>query len=66
MRILKTDPVSDRGQRMVAKGNVSLLRLFEFNSRNRITQSLYNKYVKRIDRASGKITVNIPGFIPKK
>lgn len=64
-RVLKTDPVSDRGQRSVAKGDLAMLKGFNFNSRNGLAQTLFTRHTIQIDRASGKVTVSIPEFVPR-
>jgi hypothetical protein len=65
MRILKTDPVSDRGQRSVAKGDLAMLKGFNFNNRNGLAETLFARQSIQIDRASGKVTVTIPEFVPR-
>ena len=64
-RVLKTDPASDRGQRSVAKGDLGILRGFNFNSRNGLAETLFTRHTIQIDRASGKVTVSIPEFVPR-
>ena len=62
--VLVTDPVSDRGQRNVMKGDVSLLNEFTFNSTAILSVIFKMDITTGIDRASGKLTVDIPAFIP--
>lgn len=64
-RVLASDPASDRGQRNVAKGDLAMLKGFNFNSRNGLTETLFARHTIRIDRASGKVTVNFPEFVPR-
>lgn len=62
--VLVTDPVSERGQRNVMKGDLSLLKEFAFNSMA-ILSAIFKMGINTgIDRAAGKLTVNIPAFIP--
>jgi hypothetical protein len=64
-RVLTTDPASDRGQRSVAKGDLDILKGFNFNSRNGLNETLFARQSIQIDRASGKVTVSIPQFVPR-
>jgi len=62
--VLVTDPVSERGQRNVMKGDLSLLKEFSFNN-TAILSAIFKADISTgIDRAAGKLTVNIPAFIP--
>lgn len=64
-RVLTSDPASDRGQRSVAKGDLDILRGFNFNSRNGLLETLFVRETIQIDRASGKVTVSFPEFVPR-
>lgn len=64
MRILQTDPVSDRGERKVSKGDPSIWKDFNFNDARPLYKTLYSKRTIHIDRATGVVTVNMPPFIP--
>jgi hypothetical protein len=65
MRILHTDPASDRGRRSVGKGDITMLKGFNFNGRNGLDQTLFTRHELQIDRATGKVTVTIPEFVPR-
>lgn len=64
MKIVKSDPVSDRGQRQLILGDFSNLLGYEFN----ITQSLKATYTGKldliIDRAAGTTDISIPAVVP--
>ncbi len=62
--VLITDPVSDRGQRNVMKGDVSLLKEFAFNNTAILSAIFKTDITSGIDRAAGKLTIDIPAFIP--
>lgn len=62
--VLVTDPVSDRGQRKVMKGDVSLLKEFTFNNTAILSAIFKTDITSGIDRAAGKLTIDIPAFIP--
>jgi len=64
-RMLTTDPASDRGQRSVAKGDLDIIKGFNFNSRNGLAETMFVRQSIQIDRASGKVTVSIPEFVPR-
>ncbi|NML23881.1 hypothetical protein HHL16_23575 [Pseudoflavitalea sp. G-6-1-2] len=66
MEVLKSDPVSDRGERQVAKGDLSLLKGFEFNTMSRLENIFFPVYSVTADRASGKLTLKVLPFIPVK
>ena len=63
--MLTTDPASDRGQRSVAKGDLEVFKGFNFNSRNGLGETLFVRQSIQIDRASGKVTISIPEFVPR-
>src|SRR6185312_9320035 len=52
--VVKSDLVSDRGQRNVIDGNIGLLHRFEFN------------IAAAIDRVTGNLSIEIPAFVPEK
>lgn len=64
MKVVKSDPTSDRGQRQLQLGDFSNLLGYEFN----ITQSLKATYTGEIeiaiDRAAGTADVSIPALVP--
>lgn len=64
-RVLKTDPASDRGQRSVGKGELDILKGFNFNSRNGLGETLFTRHTIQVDRTSGKVTLNFPEFVPR-
>ncbi len=63
-QIIKSDPTSLRGQRSAMKGNQSLLKGFEFNSKSSLGSTLITKLVSTIDRVTGHVTLTIPAIIP--
>jgi len=66
VEVLKADPVSDRGLRNVTKGDVLLLKGFEFNINSNLSTTLFANHVAVIDRATGQVTVSLPAFVPRK
>lgn len=64
-RVLTSDQASDRGQRTVGKGELEILKGFNFNSRNGLGETLFTRHTIEVDRASGKVMVNFPEFIPR-
>lgn len=65
MFVLNADTVNKRGQRSVVDGDVTLLKDFNFNPPSDLIQVLKAPVVAAIDRASGKLTANIPSFVPE-
>jgi len=64
VKVIQADMVNDRGLRNVIDGEAELLKDFEFNSNAQLSTTLYAPFTTSIDRVSGKLTVNVPGFIP--
>lgn len=62
--IIKTDPVNDRGLRVVSQGDISILDKFEFNIGGKLASLLFTPYTPSIDRVSGDVSVTIPDFVP--
>lgn len=65
MKVVTSDTVGKRGQRTVTNGNAELLNGFNFNIGSELSLSLKVAFTSAIDRASGKLTVDIPSFIPE-
>jgi hypothetical protein len=65
MRVLHTDPISDRGERTVGKGDASMLKDFNFSSSNWLGNILYVKREIKVDRTTGIVSVTMPAFIPR-
>ena len=59
-KVIKTDPVNDRGQRTVPQGDILLLEGFDFNNSNALISTFASPYIATIDRATGQCTVHIP------
>ena len=65
MTVLMSDHVSARGKRLLMKGDAKLLKDFAFNSNAVLTQVFKVTPALSIDRVTGKLTVDIPAFIPE-
>jgi hypothetical protein len=63
-QVIKSDTVNRRGERSVAKGDMTLLKGFEFNANAVLSTTLYVAPSTVIDRTTGTLTINIPAFIP--
>lgn len=64
IRVLKTDPVSDRGERQVQLGDSQSLLGFEFNINGKLSTTLFAPYVSQIERTTGEVTLDIDPFMP--
>ena len=64
MEIIKSDPVSDRGQKKIILGELGFLEGFEFNRKTPLKGIFPPQYASAIDRAAGKLSVSIPSFVP--
>ncbi|MBO9565368.1 MAG: hypothetical protein J7621_21505 [Niastella sp.] len=62
-RIIKTDPVNDRGQRVVTEGNILLLEAFDFNINAALITTFATPVSSTINRTTGVCTVNISAVI---
>jgi hypothetical protein len=63
-RIIKSDPVNQRGLRSVMQGDELFLKGFEFNEKSPLESTLAVKTVSTIDRATGQVILDIPAIIP--
>ncbi len=64
VKALQADTTSVRGKRNVIDGEADLLEGFEFNIRSKLGTTLFAPFTAAIDRVTGKLTVDIPSFIP--
>ena len=64
VKVLQKDEVSERGQRNVIDGDLSLLKGFDFNINGKLSTTLYAPYSVTLDRVDGDVIVDIPAFIP--
>lgn len=64
LTVIKADATNERGQRNIIDGEAELLQGFEFNTRGKLTATLYAPYTTGIDRTAGTLVVTIPSFVP--
>ncbi|MEP1095974.1 MAG: hypothetical protein ABJG78_12735 [Cyclobacteriaceae bacterium] len=64
MRVIKTDAVSARGERLITNGNLGHLTGFDFNVDSKLGTSFYAAFAQAIDRVAGAYNVSIPAFVP--
>jgi hypothetical protein len=64
-RILKTDPVNKRGARKVVKGDLALLKGYDFNAFSKLSSVLYASFAATIARSTGTLSVHVPPFVPE-
>jgi len=65
-KVIKSDPLNDRGQRKVSDGNLQLLKGYEFNLGAKLSKVFFAPYTVTVDRATGTLKVDIPAFLPMK
>lgn len=65
LKVVKSDPVHDRGERIIAAGDLSKLIGFEFNANSALAKALVVPFTAIINRAAATGTFAIPSFIPK-
>lgn len=64
MLVIKADSTSTRGLRNVIDGETELLEGFDFNVNAKLSASFFAQYQALIDRVTGNLTINLPGFVP--
>ena len=64
LQVVKSDPVNDRGERLITEGNLSILERLELNGNAELIRSLPVEMAKSYDRPSGKIEISCPSFVP--
>ncbi|MBT1688037.1 hypothetical protein [Dawidia soli] len=66
VKIVKSDPVSLRGERNMLEGDQELLTGFEFNVDGTLASTFYVIFEASLDRVTGQATIDIPAFNPQK
>lgn len=64
VRILKTDPINDYGERKVTEGDLTLLNGFEFNTAVPFGQALKLPFTYGISRVTGQVAIDMPALLP--
>jgi hypothetical protein len=62
LRIIKTDPVSDRGLRSVTLGDMGLLNDFDFNSEHSLVTAFHTPFTATVNRQTGLCSINVAAF----
>jgi hypothetical protein len=65
VKVIQADALNVRGKRNVIDGEAELLQGFEFNVNGRLQSTLYAPFVANIDRPTGRLTIDIPSFVPE-
>lgn len=66
MKIIRTDVVNNRGNRVLNNGDFSTLKGFEFNDQYQLGGILRTAFKTGIDLNEGRAWVEIPPFIPNE
>lgn len=64
LRIVRTDTVNLRGQRIASAGDLLLIKQFDFNINAKWGTTFFAPYVPIVDRAAGSLSVSIAPFTP--
>ena len=64
MRVIKSDPINERGKRSVQDGEMILLDGFDFNDKGKLNTVFFSGYTASFDRATGAFDLNINAFTP--
>lgn len=60
--VVKTDPVNERGQRLVQDGNMQLLNDFEFNQNGKLGETFFTPFESSLDRTTGELSLLIKAY----
>ncbi len=66
MTVIKTDTVNKRGERLVSKGDLLMLKNFEFNLKTSINQILNMQYTTTWDRVTGEAKIVLSAHKPRE
>jgi hypothetical protein len=64
MRVIQSDTVNPRGQRVVSEGQFSYLENFEFNVNGKLATTLFAPYTVNLNRATGAAGFSLAPFVP--
>ncbi|NOS56056.1 MAG: hypothetical protein HOP37_07350 [Cyclobacteriaceae bacterium] len=64
VKVIQADATNTRGQRNVIDGEAELLSGFEFNLDGKLGSTFFAPFTPTIDRASGNLSIDVPGYIP--
>jgi hypothetical protein len=64
VKVIQADSTNERGLRNVIDGEAELLIGFNFNISGKLGTTLFTPFTGAIDRATGKISVDIASFVP--
>ncbi len=64
MRIVKSDPINDRGDRQLINGDFNNLMGYEFNIRQNLESTFKSQFEIVLDRPAGTVDINIPELEP--
>ena len=66
LKMVRSDVLHARGERMVAYGNVELLECFEFNHLSPMNTALPVFYSSSMDTEAGTMQLKVSSFIPRE
>ena len=64
LKVIKSDPVNERGERTVLDGDLTQLKGFEFNIAGKLASTFYTSYEATVDRVTGELRIDVPSFSP--
>jgi|SRR5690606_27396832 len=64
LKVIQTDPINARGERVLNQGDLSLLSGFEFNINGKLSTTFFAPYTATLNRTSGEMTVDVDPFVP--
>lgn len=66
MKVIKSDPLNERGKRTVQDGDMSMLKDFNFNETGKLNTVFFSGYTPTFDRATGVFDVAVDAFVPNE
>jgi hypothetical protein len=64
MRVIQTDAVNARGERLVTAGEMEFLEGFDFNINGKLGNTLYAPFTATINRVAGTVDLALAPFVP--
>lgn len=66
MKVVKSDPLNERGKRTIQDGNMGLLKEFDFNQKGKLNTVFFSGYTPSFDRGTGVFDVAVEAFAPNE
>jgi hypothetical protein len=64
LKVVQSDPTSERGMRSISAGDLNPLLNFDFNVSSKFFTTFFGPFQTDIDRASGNVMISLQDFVP--